>query len=658
MKPSRMIRILILVSALWMVFTILKTQAAERRPVTVEDVVSMKGLSDPRISPDGSRVAFVVTEADLEGNINDSDIWLVSNGGGDPYRVTRGPKRDDTPRWSPDGSNIAFLSDRGDKLQIFSIAVGGGEAVALTDHGTGVVSFAWSPDGKYIAFVARVPPTEEQEEKRKDGPIIVNMDYLYDQLWKVNIETKEIEQLTDVEMQVTVPAWSPDGKTIAFAARPTPRLKDGKFSDVFFVAAEGGEPRKVPEGPMPKSAPYFLPDGSLVYSSPNGLTALNQRLYRADANGADPRPITDQFDENATFMGTSDEGRNVIFRAGAKTYSHVYSVPVEGGTTRHVTSGEMVITGASSSRDGTKIAFIRHTPTEPPDVFVSDVEDFSARKLTTMNPQAGSFALGEQEVIRWKSSDGWEIEGILVKPVDYEPGKKYPLLLLIHGGPSGVWANGYSLRNSAYPTQVFAGQGYALIMPNPRGSGGYGEKHRRGNWQDLSGKEWDDCIAGVDAVIEMGVGDPDRLGIMGWSYGGHLTYWGITQTERFRAGSAGAGANNLISMYSQTDLPGFYSDTYFGFPPWKRFDFYWERSSLSQVAKVKTPLLIQVGENDERVPKTQSIEFYNALQDLGVPSQLVIYPRQPHGVREPKLVKDLLQRNVQLVQQVGDGDGE
>jgi dipeptidyl aminopeptidase/acylaminoacyl peptidase len=183
-------------------------------------------------------------------------------------------------------------------------------------------------------------------------------------------------------------------------------------------------------------------------------------------------------------------------------------------------------------------------------------------------------------------------------------------------------------------------------MPNPRGSGGYGEKHRRGNYQDLSGKEWDDCNTGVDAVINMGIGDPERLGIMGWSYGGHLTYWGITQTDRFKAGSAGAGANNLISMYSQTDLPGFYSDTYFGFPPWERADFYWERSSLSQVAKVKTPLLIQVGENDRRVPKTQSIEYYTALKDLGVPTELVIYPRQPHGVREPKLVVDLLQRNL------------
>ena len=295
---------------------------------------------------------------------------------------------------------------------------------------------------------------------------------------------------------------------------------------------------------------------------------------------------------------------------------------------------------------GKKTAFILQTPLKPPDVYISGTAKFSPKQLTTTNPQAADFTLGEQEVIRWESSDGLEIEGILIKPIGYEPGKRYPLLLIIHGGPAGVWSDGYNLRNSRYPTQVFTGQGYAIIMPNPRGSTGYGEKHRRGNWKDLSGKEWDDCNTGVDKVIEMGIGDSDKLGIMGWSYGGHLTFWGIAQTDRYKAGSAGAGANNLISMYSQTDLPGFYSDTYFGFPPWHNYDFYWDRSSLKYVTRVKTPLLIQVGENDARVPKTQSIEYYTALSDLEVPTQLAIYPRQGHGIREPQLVKDLLQRNV------------
>jgi dipeptidyl aminopeptidase/acylaminoacyl peptidase len=256
--------------------------------------------------------------------------------------------------------------------------------------------------------------------------------------------------------------------------------------------------------------------------------------------------------------------------------------------------------------------------------------------------------LGEQRVVHWRSrADGEPIEGVLTLPVSYREGERVALLLIIHGGPSGVSSNRFSPRRGAYPIQVFAGMGYAVLQPNYRGSTGYGQRFRGLNRGDISGRDWVDIDSGVDAMIDQGIADPDRLGIMGWSFGGHHTYWGITQTDRFKAASAGAGANDLISMYSQTDLPEFYH-TYLGPRPWEDFELYEERSAYRNVTKVTTPLLIQVGEKDERVPAEQSIQFYEAVKSIGqVETELVIYPGQPHGIRDPRLVRDLVMRNVE-----------
>jgi dipeptidyl aminopeptidase/acylaminoacyl peptidase len=272
---------------------------------------------------------------------------------------------------------------------------------------------------------------------------------------------------------------------------------------------------------------------------------------------------------------------------------------------------------------------------------------FSARQLSDVNPQIANLALGEQRVVRWKSAhDGEEIEGVLTLPVGYQAGRRVPLLLIIHGGPSGVSSNGFN-PGGRYPSQVFSGLGYASLQPNYRGSTGYGERFRGLNRGHISGHDWIDVNSGVDHLIAEGIADPDRLGIMGWSFGGHHTFWGITQTDRFKAASAGAGATDLISMYSQTDLPGFYH-TYLGPRPWEDFDLYEDRSAYRFVDRVTTPLLIQVGERDERVPAEQSIQFYEAMSAIGkAPVKLVIYPGEGHGLREVTHIRDMMQRNVE-----------
>jgi dipeptidyl aminopeptidase/acylaminoacyl peptidase len=302
----------------------------------------------------------------------------------------------------------------------------------------------------------------------------------------------------------------------------------------------------------------------------------------------------------------------------------------------------------SATDDATTVAFIAEGPAAPGNVHVSSTSNFTPKQLTNVNPQVTQFALGEHRVVEWRSkAGGEEIEGVLTLPVGYREGTPVPLLLVIHGGPSGVSSNRFSPRRGAYPIQVFAGMGYAILQPNYRGSTGYGERFRGLNRGDISGRDWVDIDSGVDEMVRQGIADPERLGIMGWSFGGHHTYWGITQTQRFKAASAGAGANDLISMYSQTDIPEFYH-TYLGPTPWEDFDLYEERSAYRNVERVTTPLLIQVGEKDERVPAEQSIQFFEAVRAIGkAPAKLVLYPDQPHGVREPRLVRDLVSRNLE-----------
>jgi dipeptidyl aminopeptidase/acylaminoacyl peptidase len=279
---------------------------------------------------------------------------------------------------------------------------------------------------------------------------------------------------------------------------------------------------------------------------------------------------------------------------------------------------------------------------------VSDASRFAPSRLTTVNPGVADLAFGTQRVVRWKSAaDGEEIEGVLTLPVGYREGARVPLLLVIHGGPSGVSSNRFPPIRGAYPIPVFNALGYAVLQPNYRGSTGYGERFRGLNRGDISGRDWIDVSSGVDAMIAAGIADSAKLGVMGWSFGGHHTFWGITQTTRFKPASAGAGANDLISMYSQTDMPEFYH-TYLGPRPWEDFELYESRSAYRNVAKVTTPLLIQVGEADRRVPAEQSIQFYEAMKGIGkAPVTLVLYPGQPHGINDPRLSRDLMQRNVE-----------
>ena len=640
--------------------TLAPALAQDTRPMEIEDVLALASVADPRISPDGRFVAYVVTTMDFEEDASDSEIWAVRTDGEAPVRLTRHTGVDNRPRWAPDGTWLAFLSDRGEETQVYGIRPDSGEAWPVTDWPAGVQSFRISPDGQRVAFMAKPEQSDDQEafEKERGRPDVWD-EYYPDEwahLWVAPLadgQAGDADRYSPDELFVTTVVWAPDSRRLAFAARPAPDLRTNRDANVFIVDDPESDPRQVTDLPGGESPVAWTEShGLLVAGTGHALGTYNRRIFSVPDGGGPLVSLTDGLDEHAGYVAVKDydDAAALYVEAAHGTGRGLYRIalPHLAGEPQRLTDERLFSRSFTATEDGSMVAFLVESGDTPADVYVSEVSTLSPRRLTNQNPQTDEFLMGEQRVVSWRSrADGEEIEGVLNLPVGYVEGDRVPLLLVIHGGPSGVSSDRFSPRRGAYPVLVFTGRGYAVLQPNYRGSTGYGERFRALNRGDISGRDWVDVDSGVDAMIEAGIADSERLGIMGWSFGGHHTYWGITQTDRYRAASAGAGANDLISMYSQTDLPEFYH-TYLGPKPWEDFELYEERSAYRYVDRVVTPLLIQVGERDERVPAEQSIQFYEAVKSIGkAETSLVIYPGQPHGVRAPRLVRDLLIRNLE-----------
>ena len=632
---------------------------AAARPMTVEDLMKIRNVGDARISPAGDRVAYTVSDLDFQRNTVQSNIWLVSTAGGPPVRLTAGEGRDSSPRWSPDGKLIAFLSDRGGGTDIWFISPTGGEATKPAAIGGGVSSIVWSPDGLKIAFLSTgpKPPAPQEPPLRADEVIVYDADRPGPRLFVLDLASKEVAALTPPSGAVVDFSWSPDGRRIAFASQPSPRIPDMYRTDLFTVDLETRTVRDLVRREGIDTTPRWSPDGrTIAFLSTDGGTGwiTNWYLCTVAAEGGTPLNLTPKLDEFLFSPQWSPDSRTIYYQCPSGLRNQLFAVLAAGGPARPLIGGDPVWSDFSFSERGDRMAFLGTDSSTPTEVYVSAPAPFAPVRLTFTNPQLVDLALGRREIVRWKSLDGLELEGLLLLPATVPPGKPIPLLTYVHGGPSGRFEAGFSpqigtpypVQAECYPLHVLTGLGYGVFMPNVRGSYGYGEKFRKANMGDFGGGDYRDIMSGIDALVKRGIADPARLGIMGRSYGGYMTGWIITQTDRFKAASLGAGMSNLVSFYGQTDIPGF-TETYLGGPPWKALDTYLRCSPVTHAANLKTPTLILHGEKDFRVPLPQAEELYRALRRNGVPVEFLVYPRQGHVATEPKFMVDMMERNIE-----------
>jgi dipeptidyl aminopeptidase/acylaminoacyl peptidase len=611
-------------------------------------------VSSPRLSPDGARVAYLVAENAMDKEKDTAwktvtHLWVVPTVGPatSARQFTRGEKSVSNLSWSPDGKLLAFTMDAGDekdaKPQVWFMYADGGEPWQVTKHKSGVRAFQISPDGKTLLLTATVPPSEDEEKrgKQKDDAVVVDRDFKMAQLWTWNIATNEEKQISKVDFTVGDARWSPDGARVTFTANPTPRLDDISLQTAWVLDVSSGKQRKLVETSDPTQTARWSPDGkSIAYLSSSGLVVYQVNLFVVDANGGSPRKVSGKFDLNAGEPVWSKDGKTIFFSSDDHEANRIFAVDVAAGTVRPLTDAATVVNLAEISANGQSAVGTVGDATHPDDVFRSDLNFGSLDRITDQNAWLSDYALGASEVVRWKSSkDGMEIDGIVTKPVNFDGTHKVPFLLNPHGGPTGA-----SLLSFSPTEQIMAANGYMVLQPNFRGSTGRGEKFESANQNDWGNGDFKDDMSGVQAMVDKGWADPDRLGAFGWSYGGYMTMWIDTQTDRFKAISPGAGLPDLYSMYSQTDIHRYLTVFFNAKAPWDNYQEYWDHSPMKFVGNVKTPTMILHGQADTRVPIPQAEEFYRALYERKVPVEYVTYPRENHGFVEPRHIQDRWQR--------------
>jgi len=630
---------------------------------TPDQQMKVKGVGEVQVSPDGRRVAFTVTEQVMAADKSEqrTHIWLARADGSEAYQLTRGDKSCTSPRWSPDGRSIAFASERSGKNNLWLIRADGGEAEQLTELKSGLGAFEWSNSGKWMAFTAPDDTSAEDEKKEKEKRDwrALDTDFKYHRLSVLPVEKnaegkRPVRQLTKQDFHVgnaffgSPLDWSPDDRRIAFTHSPTPRVNDWTKTDISEVDVASGEVRAVASTPAAENSPLYSPDGRWIAYTASDVPprwAFDFQTHVVPAAGGAARPLAETYDRRPQLVGWTADGRALIVQETRGTSYAIYRLPLEGAPAALYAPGEGTLGSAALNRARNLLGFAAQSSTTPPEAFVTRLDAPAPVQVSRVNADLPKLPLARTRVVRWKGPGGLDIEGLLTLPVDYQEGKRYPLLLVIHGGPTGVFGQTFIANPGLYPIASFAARGFAVLRPNPRGSSGYGKQFRYANYGDWGGGDYQDLMAGVDHVIQMGVGDPDRLGVMGWSYGGFMTSWVITQTRRFKAASVGAAVTNLFSFTGTADIPGFLPD-YFGGEAWDKTDPFLKHSPMFQVKGVTTPALIQHGERDERVPLGQGLEYYNALVRQGVPTRMVVYPRTPHGPREPKFLRHIMQDNL------------
>lgn len=646
-----------LVTALTLV--IIFTATATAQTWDPEMQLKVKALGTPRVSPDGKRMVYAVNDAVMTADKSEfvTQIWMANLATKQNTQLTFGDKSSTSPKWSPDGNWIAFLSNRKDnRNNLYVLNVNGGEAEPLTELKSAVTNFNWSPDGRSIAFLMSDPKTEEEEknDKGKNDSRWVDENVKMARLYVLSIQKdangkREPRKLTTANYHVNEFDWSNDGSRIAFSYVKSPVVNDWPTADVSIVEVGSGNITVLANSPAAETSPLYSPDGKsiAVIASDNPPTwAAASTIQIFGAGGGQPKNLVSSFDGQPGIIGWSADGKRIYFNEAKGTGTQIYALDLTANRIDEIKTTAAVISSIELNRSATTFSFVRQTSDTPAEVFVASATDFTPVQITRVNADLKMPPVGRTEVVTWKSKDGKQIEGLLTYPVGYQTGKRVPMILNIHGGPAGVFQQAFIGGRGVYPLATFSSLGYAILRPNPRGSSGYGTEFRHANKRDWGFGDYQDLMAGVDRVIEMGVADPERLGVMGWSYGGFMTSWIVTQTPRFKAASAGAPVTNLMSFNGTADIPSFVPD-YFGGQFWEIGDLYQKHSPMFNVKNVTTPTMIQHGEADIRVPISQGYEFYNALKMKGVQTRMLVLPRQPHGPTEPKMQLAAMKANLE-----------
>lgn len=617
---------------------------------TFEQSISMKTAGAARISPDGSMVAYTVTDADWKENEYRTQIWIARVAGGDSYALTASKKSSTSPEWSPDGKQIAFLSDREGKQQVYLISPHGGEAVKLTSSETGVSSFQWAPDGKTIAFAATDPesPAMKQRKEKYGEFEIVQKDYAMTHLWTIAPRAgATAERLTEGNaFNVGGFRWSPDSTRIACSATRDPDLGSSSTADIHVVTVATKAVQALVTTKGPDTNPIWSPDGKrIAYETANGEEFYYYKTAKIGiigASGGSPDVLPGNDEEKPRLVEWNADG--IWFESPLRTYSHLYKLdPVSRRTSRVSEPLDSSAGRFSFTADFRNAAFACGGNNRYTEICVTALNTFAARPLTRLSDQLKDFKTANRELVQWKSKDGATIEGVLVKPRDFDATRKYPLLVVIHGGPTGTDRADIA-PDRYYPIERFVAKGALVLRPNYRGSEGYGEKFRSLNVRNLGVGDYDDVISGVDHLIAKGFVDGARVGAMGWSQGGYISAFITCSSDRFKAVSVGAGISDWMTYYVNTDIHPF-TRQYLKATPWDDPEIYRKTSPISYVKNARTPTLIQHGELDKRVPIPNAYELYQALQDKGVPVKLAVFKGFGHGINKPKQALAVMEQN-------------
>lgn len=630
--------------------------ALHAQGISADQVVELQTVTTVDLSPDGRQVAYTVSRmrgADEPPGGAYTELWIVPAGGGTPRAVITAPRSASGPRWSPDGRWLAFIArlEADPQAQVYLVPAAGGDPRPATRSPTGATAFAWSPSGDRIAYTALEPEAPELAQQRQRGfdMIVAGANPRHVRLWVQPVSGGTPTPVTPASQTVRAFVWMPSGQGFAVQVTDGTTLDDDMMERrLATVPASGGTPRLLVGTPGKLGGMAWSPEGSrlafLAATTRNDPIAQSVYVVRQDGTGL--MLLTDGLEATVDNVGWLD-GQTLWFQGSMGTRTILSRMPAAGGAiTRIAGGGAEVFTAPSFDQRSQAFVVAASTAQHPAEVYRGEVRSGALTRVTRHNPWLAQVQLGRQETIAWRGPDSLRIEGVLVYPVGYREGIRYPLAILPHGGPEGVDLDGWTTR-SLYPAQLLAGQGYMVLLPNYRASGGRGVAFSKADHRDLGGKEFDDVLAGIDHLAARGMVDPDRVGISGTSYGGFFAGWAATRhTARFKASAFFAGISNWTSFTGTTDIPHEMSLVHWDQYWWDNPGQYWDRSPLAFINQANTPTLVATGMADERVHPAQAMEFHQALRLKGVPTELVLYPRQPHGLRDRAHQLDFMARLV------------